>query len=113
VLDRVRAGRLALGPDDEAFMNWCHLDDAVAFVIAALDGGLPGAAYHGSDAAPPRRREVVEWIAHRLGVAPARSEAPNGGPSRRIDSAWTRQALGVTLRYPTFRDGLTPLIAPR
>jgi nucleoside-diphosphate-sugar epimerase len=111
VLQRVRSGALALGPGDDAFMNWCHLDDAVAFVLAALDRGRPGAAYHGSDAAPPRRREVVTWIAGQLGVEPARSERPSGGPNRRIDSSWTRQVLGVTLRYPTFRDGLAPLIA--
>jgi nucleoside-diphosphate-sugar epimerase len=113
VLDRVRAGRLALGPDDDAFMNWCHLDDAVAFVLAALDRGQPGAAYHGSDAAPPRRREVVGWISERLGIAPSRSEVPVGGPSRRIDSSWTRGVLGVTLRYPSFREGLAGLIPPR
>ena len=111
VLQRVRSGALALGPGDEAFMNWCHLEDAVAFVLAALDRGEPGAAYHGSDAAPPRRREVVEWVAQQLGIEPTRSELPAGGPSRRIDSAWTRQVLGVTLRYPTFREGLAPLIA--
>jgi len=111
VLDRVRAGRLALGPDDDAFMNWCHRDDAVALVLAALDRGQPRAAYHGSDAEPPRRREVVVWIAERLGLVPTRSETPGGGPNRRIDSTWTRQVLGVTLRYPSFRDGLAPLMA--
>ena len=111
VLQRVRSGALALGPGDEAFMNFCHLDDAVALVLAALDRGEPGATYHGSDAAPPRRREVIEWVASRIGVEPARSATAAGGPNRRIDSAWTRQALGVTLRYPSFRDGLAPLIA--
>ena len=110
VLERVRAGRLALGPDDDAFMNFCHLDDAVAFVLAALDRGEPGATYHGSDAAPPRRAEVVEWISTRLGIVPPRGATPAGGPNRRIDSAWTRRTLGVTLRWPTFRDGLAPLI---
>lgn len=110
VLQRVRSGALALGPGDGAFMNWCHLDDAVAFVLAALDRGEPGAAYHGSDAAPPRRREVVEWVARQLGIEPPRSGVAAGGPSRRIDSTWTREALGVALRYPDFRAGLSPLI---
>ena len=110
LLTRVREGRLSLGPDDDAYMNFCHLDDAVSFVLAALDRGEPGATYHGSDAAPTRRREVVAWIAGQLGVRPARGEAPAGGPNRAIDSTLTRQALGVTLRYPSFRDGLAPLI---
>ena len=111
LLQRVRSGALALGPGDDAFMNFCHLDDAVALVLAALDRGEPGAAYHGSDAAPPRRREVVEWVASQLGVEPTRSELPVGGPSRRIDSSWTRRVLGVTLRYPSFREGLASLMA--
>lgn len=111
-VDRVRRGALALGPGDDAFMNFCHLDDAVAFVLAALDRGRPGATWHGSDAAPPRRREVVEWLAARLGIPPPRlppGAAPPPGPSRRILSARTRRELGVALRYPTFREGFEGL----
>jgi nucleoside-diphosphate-sugar epimerase len=111
VITRVREGRLCLGPGDDAFMNFCHLDDAVTFVLAALDRGEAGATYHGSDAAPTRRREVVTWIAGQLGVKPARSESPAGGPNRAIDSTRTRQLLGVTLRYRSFREGLAPLIS--
>ena len=108
--DRVRAGRLGLGPGDEAWMNFCHLDDAVAFVLAALDHGLPGAVYHGSDAHPARRREVVTWVAGRLGIPPPRAEAAPPGPNRRILSARTRADLGVSLAYPSFRDGFAPLV---
>ncbi|HET9553649.1 MAG TPA: NAD-dependent epimerase/dehydratase family protein, partial [Anaeromyxobacteraceae bacterium] len=110
-LDRVRTGRLALGPGDDAWMNFCHLDDAVAFTLAALDRGFPGAVYHGSDAQPPRRRELVEWVAARLGIEPPRTEAPAPpGPSRRVLSERSRDALGVTLRYPSFREGFEALM---
>lgn len=110
IVERVRAGRHALGPGDDAWMNFCHLEDAVAFVLAALDRGRPGAVYHGSDAAPPRRREVVTWIAGRLGIPPARTDRPTPGPNRRILSERTRKELGVTLAYPSFRDGLAPFL---
>jgi nucleoside-diphosphate-sugar epimerase len=113
VVERVRAGRLALGAGDDAWMNFCHLDDAVSFVLAALDRGAPGAVYHGSDAEPARRRDVVLWIAARLGIAPPRSDgAAAPGPSRRILSARSRAALGVELAFPSFRDGLAPLVPP-
>jgi nucleoside-diphosphate-sugar epimerase len=113
ILERVRTGRLALGPGDDAWMNFCHLADAVSFVIAGLERGEPGRAYHGSDAAPARRREVVEWIAGRLGIPPPRSEVAPPGPNRRIRSEWSREALGVELRYPSFREGLgEAVIAP-
>lgn len=110
ILGRVRSGQLALGPGDDAWMNFCHRDDAVAFVLAALARAAPGAVLHGSDAAPARRREVVEWIAGRLGIAPPRTDRAAAGPSRRILSERTRAELGVTLRYPSFREGLVPLI---
>jgi nucleoside-diphosphate-sugar epimerase len=109
ILDRVRSGALALGPGDDAWMNFCHRDDAVSFVLAALERAEPGAIHHGSDASPARRREVVEWIAARLGIAPRRGEGGAPGPSRRILSARTRAALGVALAWPSFRDGLAPL----
>ena len=110
IVDRVRTGRLALGPDDDAWMNFCHVDDAVAFALAALDRGTPGALYHGSDAAPARRREVVEWISGRLGVTPARSGEATPGPNRRVCSERSRAALGLELAFASFRAGLEPLL---
>jgi len=111
-LARVRSGALALGPGDDVAMNFCHLEDAVAFVLAALTRGEPGQAYHGSDAFPAPRREVVTWLAERLGLSPPSSQRPPpAGPNRRILSAWTRERLGVALRYPSFRDGFAPLVA--
>lgn len=117
VLDRVRSGALALGPGDDAWMNFCHLDDAVAAVLAALGRGRPGGIYHGTDAAPARRREVVTWIAGRLGIPPPRGEGAagppgaRGGANRRVLGERTRAELGLSLRYPSFREGLEPLLA--
>ncbi len=116
VVDRVRSGALALGPGDETFMNFCHLDDAVAAVLAALSRGRAGAVYHGTDAHPAPRREVVEWVASRLGFAPTRREPAAGPPPgarpahRRILGERTRAELGLALRWPTFREGLAPLV---
>jgi nucleoside-diphosphate-sugar epimerase len=91
-------------------MNFCHLDDAVAFVLGALDRGRPGAVYHGSDAHPARRREVVAWVAERLGLPPPRAASAPPGPDRRILSARTRAALGVSLAFPSFREGFAALL---
>jgi nucleoside-diphosphate-sugar epimerase len=110
IVERVRRGQLALGQGDGAWMNFCHLDDAIAFVLATVDRGAPGALYHGSDAAPARRREVVEWIAGRLGVPPRHADAAAPGPDRRVRSERSRAALGVELAFPSFRAGLEPLL---
>lgn len=104
-IERVRSGRLALGPGDDGWMNFCHREDAASFVLAALARGEGGAVYHGSDAAPARRREVVQWIAARLGIAPPRAEHRVPAPDRRISSVWTRDQLDVSLAYPSFYEG--------
>ncbi|GEJ58215.1 NAD-dependent epimerase/dehydratase family protein [Anaeromyxobacter diazotrophicus] len=111
LVERVRAGALALGPDDGAWMNFCHRADAVSAVLAALDRGAPGAVYHASDAGPAPRREVVRFVAERLGIEPARRDAPAAGANRRVLAERTRAALGLALAFPTFREGLAPLLA--
>ena len=112
IVERVRSGRLALGPGDGAWMNFCHLEDAAALVLGALDRGTPGAVYHGSDAEPTRRRDVVAWIARRTGVDP-RAGPASAGPDRRIRADRTRAELGLALAFPSFREGIEPLLPPR
>jgi nucleoside-diphosphate-sugar epimerase len=111
VVDRVRGGAMALGPGDDAWTNWCHREDAAAAVLAALDRGRPGAVYHGTDAEPLRRREVVEWIAARLGIPPPRSSRPPPFPAnRRILGERTRTELSLAPRFPSLREGLAGVL---
>ncbi len=116
IIERVRSGALGLGPGDHVWMNFCHLDDAVQTIVAALDRGRPGAAYHATDSEPARRRDVVRWIASQLGIEPpaeAASARDGGrrGANRRILGERTREELGLRLLYPSFRDGLAPFLA--
>ena len=108
VIDRVRTGKLALGPGDDTWTNWCHQEDAVGVVLAALERGRAGATYHGSDAEPLRRRDLVKWVCGKYGFEPHRSTefSLGRGANRRILSERTRAELGVTLRYPSVRNGL-------
>jgi len=111
VIERVRSGALAWGAGDDAWMNFSHRDDAANAVIAALDRGRPGAIYHATDAAPATRHDVAGWIASRLGVKPLHSDAPaRPAANRRVSGEATRRELGLTLTYPSFRDGLAPLL---
>ncbi len=110
VIERVRSGSLALGPGDGAWMNFCHRDDAVEAIIAALDRGRDGAVYHATDALPLRRREVVRHVAGRLGIPPPSSAAPAAGPDRRVSGLRTRAELGLELRWPSLREGLEPFL---
>jgi len=108
-VERVRAGQIALGPGDGAWLNLCHLDDAVAAVVAALDRGAPGRVLHATDSEPVRRRDLATWVAGRLGIPPPR--LPEGArapplPDRRIHAERSRAELGLSLVHPTFRQGL-------
>jgi nucleoside-diphosphate-sugar epimerase len=108
-VERVRAGQMTLGPGDGTWLNLCHLDDAVASVVAALERGGAGRVYHASDAEPVRRRDLIAWVASRLGVTAARRPEGSPAPSlpdRRIHAGRTRAELGIVLRHPTYRDGL-------
>ena len=93
-------------------MNFCHQVDAVAAVVAALQHGRDGTVYHASDAAPPLRREVVQWLSGQMGVAPRISEQipAAGAINRRINAAWTRQQLGLTLVHSDFRSGFAQVL---
>jgi nucleoside-diphosphate-sugar epimerase len=113
-VERVRGGQIALGPGDGTWLNLCHLEDAVGAVRAALDRGEGGAVYHASDAEPVRRRDLAIWVAARLGFPPPRKPDGERAPSlpdRRIHAEWSRTALALALRFPTFREGLAPLLA--
>jgi nucleoside-diphosphate-sugar epimerase len=117
-IERVRTGSLALGEGDETWMNFCHRDDAAVAVVTALDRGAPGAIYHASDAFPAMRRDVVRFIAGRLGIDPPVTSAGSArlgrrGVNRRVDSEATRRELATVLAYPSFREGFAGLLGDR
>jgi nucleoside-diphosphate-sugar epimerase len=108
-LERVRSGQMALGPGDGTWLNLCHLEDAVTAVLAVLERGRAGRVYHGTDAEPVRRRDLIGWVADRLGIpAPRQPEGARAPslPDRRVRGDRTRAELGIVLRYPTFREGI-------
>ena len=115
LLNGVAQGSITLGPGDDAWLNACSQEDAVRTVVAALDRGRDGAIYHATDAQPMRRREVITWVAERLGMTAGVSETGPGpaAPNRRILGARTRAELGLTLRWPSVLEGLEPFLEPR
>jgi nucleoside-diphosphate-sugar epimerase len=109
IIDRMRRG---LMPPDAVWMNSCHQDDAAQTVLAALDRGRNGAVYHGTDAMPMRRREVVSFLAERLGIPPTDQDSglDSRSPNRRIWGERTRLELGIQRHWPSLREGLAPYL---
>jgi nucleoside-diphosphate-sugar epimerase len=98
-----------------------HVDDIAAVLAASIARPASGRAYNVCDdeAVPPA--EVVAHAAHLLGIEPpplvpfdkatlspmARSFYAE---SKRVSNARIKAELGVTLAYPTYRDGLAALL---
>jgi uncharacterized protein YbjT (DUF2867 family) len=86
----------------DAVISRIHADDLAAIAAAALASDLCG-VYPVADAEPASGRAVLAaWAGEPF--APPAGPDPEG--SRRVDGCAIRQALGINLRYPSFRDVL-------
>ncbi|MDO8398592.1 MAG: SDR family oxidoreductase [Bradyrhizobium sp.] len=102
--------------------NRIHVADIAAVIEASLRQPRAGAIYNVSDDEPAPAQDVVRFAADLCGVPPppeipfeSAELSPMArsfyGESKRVRSALIRSELGVELRYPTYREGLTALRA--
>jgi len=119
LLHRMAAGRLRMIGRGEGVGNRVHVHDLATTILRAVDRGEAGRVYVASDEHPAPRAEVAAYAVERFGLpeptflsdAEARVRlSPDAykrlASSRRIDASATREALGVRLRYPSYREGL-------
>jgi nucleoside-diphosphate-sugar epimerase len=100
--------------------NRIHVADIAAVVEASLAHPRGGAIYNVSDHEPAPPQDVVAFAAQLCGIEPP-PEIPFDAAelsamgrsffseSKRVRNDLIRQELGVELRYPTYREGLTAL----
>jgi nucleoside-diphosphate-sugar epimerase len=102
--------------------NRIHVTDIAAVVEASLQCPRGGAIYNVSDDEPAPPQDVVGFAAQLCGIAPPpempfeRAElTPMGrsfyGENKRVRNGLIKRELGIVLRYPTYREGLTALRA--
>jgi nucleoside-diphosphate-sugar epimerase len=108
-------GIAELTEDGGSYVSRIHVEDLAAISVAALDGRVEG-AWPVADSEPCTQREMAEFCAQMLGVpmpkSVARSEAtPTRRGNRQVDGSSILRELGLTLRYPTYREGLTRVLA--
>lgn len=97
-----------------AYMNRVHATDAVRAIRLLLEKGTPGEIYLGSDDAPCTQREFYGWLYEQLSlpVETAQASAPthtHEQANKRISNKKIK-ALGLKLRYPSFKEGYAPWI---
>lgn len=113
---RLAGGDFRLPGDGSQTISRIHVEDLAAAVLAALERGRPGSALVAADATPVPQIEAVAWLCQRLGrpLPPSvpLAEAPESlRGDRAADSQRLRRELGLTLRYPGFREGFAMCLA--
>lgn len=102
--------------------NRVHVEDIARAVDASLDRPRSGAIYNVTDNEPAPPQDVVTFAASLCGVEPPREiSLEDAGltemgrsfyaESKRVRNDLLRNELGVTLAYPTYREGLRALRA--
>lgn len=118
LVDRVREGRARYAQNPPRYTNRIHRDDCAGLLAYLYGLAEPQSLYVGVDCEPASEEVVLRWLAERLGV-PAPSpevEAGAGERPRRGNKRCRNERLlgdGYRFRYPSFREGYGPLIAPR
>jgi nucleoside-diphosphate-sugar epimerase len=124
--DTLRAGRaLRVIKPGHAFGR-IHRDDIARAVVAAmLQPYQPGVRlFNLADNEPAESADVLAEAARLLGVPPP-PEVPFAqawatmspmarsfwAENRKVSSRWTQKTLGLTWRYPTYREGLRAILA--
>jgi nucleoside-diphosphate-sugar epimerase len=121
VFDKLREGTARRVKKDGQVFSRIHVEDIANVLEASIAQPRAGAIYNVADDEPAAPGEVVAYAAKLIGVEPppevAFAEAdltPMARSfyegSRRIGNQRIKSELGVTLRYPTYREGLASLL---
>ena len=122
-LETVRQGRARRIHKPGQVFGRIHLDDIVQTLRASMAKPNPGAAYNLADDEPAPPDEVIAHACGLLGVTPPPlqefeavkdSLSPMAlsfyGENKRVSNRRIKQDLGVTLKWPTYREGLKGLL---
>jgi nucleoside-diphosphate-sugar epimerase len=124
--DALRQGRARIIAKPGHAFGRIHRDDITQAVLAAVQRHPPAGVrvFNLTDDQPAENGAVIREAARLLGVIPppaipfetALHTMPPMARSfwmenRKVSSAKTKAALGISWRYPTFRDGLAAILA--
>jgi nucleoside-diphosphate-sugar epimerase len=117
VIDNLRAGTARRIVKPGQVFNRIHVDDIARVLAAAIDKEAMHRIYNVSDDEPAPSQDVVAYAAELLGM-PVPPEVPFAeaglrgmaasfwAESKRVRNDRIKRDLGVSLLYPTYREGL-------
>lgn len=106
----------------EQVFNRIHVEDIATALAASLRKPRAGAIYNVTDDEPAPPQDVVHYAAQLAGIEPPPMVAfedadlsPMGrtfyAENKRVSNRLIKHELGVSLHYPTYREGLQALYA--
>lgn len=107
---RLIEGSYRVPGEGDRVVSRLHVEDLAAMALGCLAAGLRGGFFVAADDAPVPQGEVVRWLCAGLGLPWPRSVALSEAPptlrhDRTVLNARVKRALGLALRYPTWREG--------
>src|SRR5919108_4025829 len=117
LIERVRQGLATCRDGPPLYTNRIHRDDCAGALHHLMELPQPDSRYIGVDHEPADYRDVLRWLAARIGAPSPRVEtSTNPDTGRHRTSKRCRNAKlvasGYVFRYPTFRAGYVALLAP-
>lgn len=121
-LDRVRSGKAHRIDMPGQVFSRVNVDDIISGVIAALERDAPAGAYNLADDLPTSQNCVIEEACRLLGQEPPplqTMEEADLSPmargfyaeNRRVANGKAKRLLGWQPEYPTYREGLSAIMA--
>jgi hypothetical protein len=128
MFDRLRDGTARRIIKKGQVFSRIHIDDMAAILAASMTNphprtvGAPPALYNVADDLPAPPQDIVTYAAELLNKEPPPEipfETANLSPmarsfygdNKRISNALMKSELGITLKYPTYREGLRAILA--
>lgn len=120
--DRLREGRARRIVAEGQVFSRIHVEDLAAGLEASIARPRAGAAYNLCDDAPAANSEVLGYAAGLLGMEPPpeikledAALSPTAmrfyAESKRVSNALAKAELGWRPAFPTYRDGLSSILA--
>ena len=115
IVHALRRGSYRLVGDGSAWTNRIHVDDLARIIAKAIDVDLPPVLCV-SDDCPARARDVVAFVCDRENLGFPRSISESDAlaarsytmlSNQRVNNARMKQLLGITLHYPSYREGMS------
>ena len=105
--NRLQAFREGKWPaaERDRWMNLIHVDDIASAMPVFLKNAKEGEIYLGTDNEPVLTSVAAAWLAQKTGAARLPMQKSSAGMAGRRLKNTKFKALGISLKYPTFREG--------